>query len=314
MTIRDLRASDSPRLLELLRREFPEEERIIGTRPEGFGDIVRRVFRWDARIVLGVLRLFGRPVYRFFVVEMDGRLIAMTLLTFPARAGYVSMVAVDPAYRRRGFARQLLERSRVATAAHGRPYVALDVLTSNTPARTLYASLGYRRLRTATYLVHERPVLLSARSQPGAVGIRPFEREDAIPLARIVRAEKPPEVEAVLPTSPHDISGSAWAARILRSTSAAWVVDVGTGPVAWVAAIDSPATEAAHLSAPIIGPSVAPEDARVLVETAGAWCAARRAPRVTALVPEENRRGRAALETAGFRDALSLETLYRRSA
>jgi ribosomal protein S18 acetylase RimI-like enzyme len=310
VTFRDLRAADAPRLLQLLKNEFPEEEALLGTRPEGYVEITRRVFRWDTRIVLGFLRLVGRPIFRFFVVEEADQIVATTLLTFGQRAGYVSMVVVDPAHRRRGLARTLLNRALSATRSRGKPYIALDVLAANTPARTLYESLGYRPLRAASYLVNEAPA--SRRLMPPPIpGLRAFRPSDAGPLAAIVRREKPPEVEAVLPTSPGEITGSAWVGKLLRSELAAWVLDDGQGPLAWVGASVSSATEAAHLTQPIVDASVTPERARALVETAVAWCAARRAPRVLAVLPQENLHGRAALKGAGFRDAIPTFTLYR---
>jgi ribosomal protein S18 acetylase RimI-like enzyme len=313
VTLRDLRAADTPRLLEFLKNEFPQEEALLGTRAEGFVEITRRVFRWDTRAFLGLLRVVGRPIFRFFVIEEGGRIVATTLLTFGPRAGYVSMVVVDPAHRRRGLARTLLERARSATRSRGRPYIALDVLAANAPARTLYESLGYRPLRAASYLVHDRPTTLLPA--PNAVpGLRAFRRSDARPLAEIARRQKPSEVEAVLPTAAREIVGSEWVGRILRTEFAAWVLDPGRGPVAWVGASVSTATEAAHLTAPILDDSVAPEGARALVETAGAWCAARGAPRVLSMLPAENLRGRAALEGAGFHDAIPLWTLYRPAA
>ncbi len=313
MTIRDLHRADGPQLVEFLKRDFPEEERILGSRPEGVAEITRRVFRWDARLVLGLLRLFGRPVFRFFVIEENGRIIATTLLAFAGPTAYISTVAVDPAYRRRGLARRLLESSRAAAARRGSTYLALDVLASNAPARALYESIGYRALRSNMQMVCDLPNGVAPAAPPVA-GLRPFDRKDAPALARLSQEGKPTEVEKVLPTSAREIAGSAVVGRMLTTVSAAWVIDSGGGPVAWVAAASSPATEAAHLSNPIIAPSVGPEAARGLVATALTWCAARRAPRVASMVPGENRRGHEALLAAGFRDAFPLFTLYRETA
>jgi ribosomal protein S18 acetylase RimI-like enzyme len=310
MTLRDLRAVDTPRLFEFLKNEFPEEEALLGTRPQGFAEIARRVFRWDTRVFLALLRAVGRPIFRFFVIEEGDRIVATTLVTFGPRAGYVSMVVVDPAHRRRGLARRLLERARSATRARGRPYLALDVLAANAPARTLYESLGYRPLRAASYLVHDHPSSFLPAPN-GVPGLRAFLRGDAPPLAEIARRQKSSEVEAVLPTAARAIAGSAWVGKVLRTEFAAWVLDEGRGPVAWVGASVSNATQAAHLTEPILDASVAPERAQALVGTAGAWCAARRAPRVLSMLPAENLRGRAALESAGFHDAIPLWTLYR---
>ncbi len=311
MKVRELRAADAADLLGFLQRDFPEEEALLGTRPEGFQEVVRRVFRWDVRLVLGLLRLVGRPIFRFFVIEEGGRLAATTLLTYSPRAGYVSMVVVAPEHRRRGFARTLLEEARRAARARGRRYVVLDVLAANTPARTLYERLGYRTLRSTAYFVHDRPSALPPAPGGGVTGQRPFRPRDARELARIDARSRPADVVRVLPTSPRDFTGSAWESGLLASERAAWVIDDGEGPRAWVSATISKATEAGHLSNPIVDGSVTPERVEALVRTAAAWCATRGAPRLLAMVPEENERGRAALTATGFRDVLPVLTLYR---
>ena len=310
MNVRYLRAQDAADLVRFLREYFPEEEAILGTRPDGFQKVVRRIFRWDARLLLGLLRAIGRPVFRFFVVEDQGRVVATTLLTFARAAGYVSMVAVDPAYRRRGLARALLERARVSARQRRKRFVALDVLAANAPARSLYARLGYRPLRTTAYFVRDSADALGPA--PSTVpGLRPFDRRDSPSLVAIAQRGRPSELNAVLPTTEREFSGASWEGQVLASERASWVIDRGSGPVAWVAAAVSEATEAGHLSNPIVDPSVPPEVAEGMVRTAVAWCAARRVPRMVAMATEENPRGREALGAAGFHHAIPVLTLYR---
>ena len=117
--LRELKVGDTPRFLVLLKNNFPEEEALMGTRPEGVTRIVRRVFRWDTRFFLGLLRLLGRSFFRFYVIEADHQVVATTFLSFSEKSGYVSMVVVDPARRRQGLARRLLEQARVATVRRG---------------------------------------------------------------------------------------------------------------------------------------------------------------------------------------------------
>lgn len=313
--LRDLRASDAPHVLRFLHDEFPEEEALLGIRPDGFERIVRRVYRWDTRAVLALLRAVGRPVFRFFVVAEEGRIVATTLLTFPEGAGYVSMVVVDPARRRQGHARRLLEEARRATARRGRPFVVLDVLESNAPARGLYESIGYRTLRSTGYFVRDGPAVAGTPSPPGgSEAIRPFARDDARPLAEIAQRNAPPEVARVLPVRPADLLGSDWVGRVMSTVSAAWVIDRGRGPEAHLSASRSPATEAGHLSAPIVSDTSEAADVAALIRTATDWLAAQGAARSVAMVPEANRRGRAALEAAGFTHAIGILTLYRPSA
>jgi ribosomal protein S18 acetylase RimI-like enzyme len=279
--LREFAPADLAQLLPLLERHFPEEEALLGRRPEAYDRIVRRFYRWDARLVLGVLRWVGRPVYRFFVIEADGRLAATTILTFPPRAGFISTVMVDTPYRRRGFARRLLDAAVAATVRTGRRHVALDVLATNAPAQALYASLGFGRLRTGAFLLRDAP------------------------------APSPAPVAEVLPASAAQFHLGDPVATALESTTAAWVLETARGPAAFVAATVSPSVESAHLTSPVLAPEVEEADARALVATAVRWAHAQGRSRVVTEVPDHNVPGRRALEAEGFHEAFRIDTLSR---
>jgi ribosomal protein S18 acetylase RimI-like enzyme len=306
--IRELRKADAPRMIELLRIGFPETEELLGTDFAEATRVVRRIFRWDTQLVVRLARWFGRPLYRFFVVEEDHQVVATTLLSFPERAGFVSQVVVDPAYRRRGYAVALLERARVATQATGRRFLALDVLAQNTPARALYERLGYRPLRELTCVVYD-PGPEAPGSAPSAV--RPFRARDVPPLLEIARRTVPPAVQEVFPVREGSVRFSGSIDRILASETAAWVVDRGRGAEAYVSATWSAVTAAGNCSAPIIGEGLDAADAEALVRTAVDFCTARGSVRVIARVPTANVRAHAALLGGGFHDAHTEWTLYR---
>jgi ribosomal protein S18 acetylase RimI-like enzyme len=306
--IRDLRKADAPRVLEFLKTQFPEEEALLGTRPEGFAKVIRRVFRWDAQLILRIARWSGRPIFRFFVVEEDGRIVATTLLSFSERSGYVSMVVVDPSYRRRGHAQALLERARVTAQSAARKYIVLDVLSQNAPARALYERIGYRPLRESSFFLREPG---AATPVAPATSVRPFRNQDARALVEIARRSDPPEVQEVLPIREAHLRGSNFVNSILRSETAAWVVDRGRGPEAYLGAVSTAATDAGHCSNPIVGEGMEAADTAALVRTAIEWCSAHGSPRIVAQVPTANVRGRAALLGGGFHDALGIWTLYR---
>ena len=312
MRLREFRRADAARFYALLKTEFPEEEAILGMRPEGFQAVIGRLYRTDVRLLLGILRAVHRSPFHLYVVEEDGAIAATTLLSFTPRAGFVSTVVVAPEFRRRGFARQLLDGARRETARRGRPHVALRVLESNTPARALYDSLGYRPIDRHLFLVLEAPAPAPAAGAPGA--IRPFRRSDAGSLAEIANRASPEEVRNVLPMRPRDLGGDSWADRLFSAETAAWVVDRGAGPEAYVAATSTPTTDAAHLSTPIVGPSVDPSVAAELLRTAVAWLSARRPARVVTTVSEASAVAHRALEEAGFHDAIPHYTLCRSSA
>ncbi|MCI4338932.1 MAG: GNAT family N-acetyltransferase [Thermoplasmata archaeon] len=306
--IRELKKTDATRVFELLKIGFPEEEALIGTNPEGFAKVVRRLFRWDTQFVIRLLRLFGRPIYRFFVVEEDGKVVATTLLSFPERSGYVSTVVVDPAYRRRGLAQALLERARAVTQATGRRYIVLDVLSQNAAARTLYERIGYRPLREGALFVRDANAPLTGGP---STAIRPFRPRDARPLVEVARRSTPPEVLEVLPVAEGALRGSSFVDRVLESASAAWVVDHGQGPEGHLSATATRASNSGHVSSPIIGEGVSAPEAIALVRTAIDWCVAQGAPRIATRLPASNVRGRAALLEGGFHEALTDQTLYR---
>ena len=306
--IRDLKRSDADRVFEFLSKYFPEEEAILGTRPDGFEKVMRRVFRADTRFILGLLRLFGRPVFRFFVVEEGGQVVATTLLSFPERAGFLSMVVVDPAFRRRGFARSLLERSRRTAQALGKRYVALDVLANNTPARTLYEQVGYRPLQENQIMVREANAELTGVRSPA---VRPYRASDARALVDVARRTQSAEAQQVLPIREALFRPGGFANRILESESAAWVIDRGRGAEGYLQASSSHLITAAHFSTPFVAEGVEGPEAASLVRTAIEWCIARHTPRIVSMVPAPNARGRAALLGGGFHDALSTWTLYR---
>ena len=306
--IRELRRADASRVLELLRIGFPESETLLGTDSAASARIVRRILRWDTQFVVRVARWFGRPVYRFFVVEEDDRVVATTLLTFPERSGFVSHVVVDPAYRRRGHARALLERARAVTQATGRRFIALDVLAENAPARALYERLGYRPLREVACVVRDPD---TESPGPASSSVRPYRARDTPALVEIARRTVPPEVQEVFPVRDRSVSVSRSVDRVLGSETAAWVVDRGRGPEAYLSATWTPATAASNCSAPLIGDEAEAADVAALVRTAVEYCGSRGSPRVVARVPTANVRGRAALQGGGFHDAFAEWTLCR---
>jgi ribosomal protein S18 acetylase RimI-like enzyme len=310
--IRDFRPADGPQIVRFLTTEFPAEEAIMGSHPDRFYTIIRRVYRPDTRLLLGFLRLVRRPVFRLLVYDDGGLACATTLLTFPSPSVYLSMVVTDRDHRRRGYARALLERARAIGAKLGRQYLVLDVLSDNTPARALYEGpLGYRPLREASGMVHEQPAGAGPEPSPAPAGVRPYRPADEAPLLAIAQRALPEEVARVLPRRTTGLRGDRFEERLFRAEKASWVLDRGRGPEAALLALKTPEMDAAHLNDPIIAPDADPAAVGAMVRAAVAWCAARGAPRILAQVPVANRSAREALQREGFRDALSFWTLYR---
>lgn len=308
--LREFRASDADALYPLLVRNFPEEDALLGWEPASLHQIVRRFYRWDARLVLGLLRLIRRPVFRFFVIDVEGKPAATTTLVFAAKSGYVGAVMVDAPFRGRGFARRLLEAAMQATRAAGKPFLVLDVLADNAPARALYASLGFERLRSQAYFLREggtSPSLdagAEARSRP----LRPADRK---PLAALASGALPPKVAEVLPVRPRDFHVPPVVVAGLESETEAWVAPAEPPAAAFIRATVSRAMTSANLTAPLVGERVSDDEAFALVQRAVRWVGEHGRSRIVTELPDHNARGRVLLERTGFHAAYQIETLYR---
>ena len=117
----------------------------------------------------GIFRDCLRVGYLCRVVDVDGVLAGYGILSIAAGEAHLLNVCAAPAYRGRGLGRQLVEHLIELADRYKAHTVYLEVRPSNTVARALYASLGFRRIgvRKSYY-----------PAAPGEV------REDALQLAR----------------------------------------------------------------------------------------------------------------------------------
>jgi ribosomal protein S18 acetylase RimI-like enzyme len=310
--LRELRRSDIPQLFLLLERHFPEENALLGFDSKRFEGVVRRLFRPDYRFVMGFLKLVGRPVFRCFVIEIEGHLAAMAILTYNRRAGYVSSVMVDTPYRRKGYAREILTACSNGAQTVGRSFTVLDVLATNTPARALYDREGFRWLRTQMYMTREISPSPTGTAEPTpAPPIRPVRKGDTDALMALATRTLPKEVGDVLPIEKSHFQSSGFVDRSLQSVSEGWVVDRGAGPEAYVRAAVSGLMAAGNLSAPLLAPELPGNEARALIGHALSWLAAHGAVRALTEVPSYASTAQELLAAEGFTKAFEILTLYR---
>jgi ribosomal protein S18 acetylase RimI-like enzyme len=307
--LRSFQARDGPRMAELVGANFPEEGELLRWRPGAFEAIVARVYRPHLRFLLWLFERLRHPIFKVFAIEADGQFVGGAILAYPARAGYISSVVVDGAYRGRGYGTQIVRACETAAARVGRPYVALDVLEVNAPARRLYAKLGYHLLRTQAYYVRDYDAVPGS-PEPVPATVRPFVSRDAAALVPIANAMLPPSVAEVLPAHARQFTSVPLVAEGLRSETEAWVVDRGHGAEGFVRATVSAATESGHLTAPILAPELPDDVAHAAVRTAVDWLRGHQVRRVLCEMPNYNTAGVRALTAEGFREALLLQTLY----
>jgi GNAT superfamily N-acetyltransferase len=282
----------------------------MGLDPEQVRALVARAYRWDARILLRMLRWFGRPLFDFWVHEEEGTVVGTALVTYQSRAGYISTVCVDPRFRRRGLARGLLERSHRGIRRAGREHAVLDVLDDNVPAQTLYRSMGYRPLRSNSVWTVGLEPSRSAPPSPPPAGLREMAKTDLEAIVELANAAQGPTITGVLPMTPDQLQVPPLLAASVRSTTQAWTLVLDGRPAGFLRATVGGMTRAGHLTRPILGRDVPPARAAGMVTTALEWIAMRGGSRVVVEVPEEERPAREAVRAAGFLPSFRLDTLH----
>jgi GNAT superfamily N-acetyltransferase len=125
----DLRAEDYADILSLWQRAG------LAVRPEGRDGPAA----FAQQMHDGLQRVIG--------LRAGADLVAVAVLTHDGRKGWINRLAVDPAYRGRGLARQLLtEAERWFIEDAGLQVWAALIASHNTASRTLFAETGYEEI------------------------------------------------------------------------------------------------------------------------------------------------------------------------
>ncbi|GAA1966163.1 ribosomal protein S18-alanine N-acetyltransferase [Nocardioides panacihumi] len=83
------------------------------------------------------------PTVRLLVAEVDGELVGHAIVSVVFEVAELQRIAIGPAYRRRGHARELLAEVVAAATAEGAERLLLEVRETNEPALAFYASAGF---------------------------------------------------------------------------------------------------------------------------------------------------------------------------
>ncbi|MDB9868953.1 GNAT family N-acetyltransferase [Pseudomonadales bacterium] len=98
-------------------------------------------WRWKPSRVLSMIR---DPDCVALVARDDNNLVAFALMEYREIHGHLNLLATDPAYRRRGHARQLLQWLLASARVAGLGTVGLEVRSDNDGAQAFYQRLGFR--------------------------------------------------------------------------------------------------------------------------------------------------------------------------
>jgi ribosomal protein S18 acetylase RimI-like enzyme len=125
-----------------------------GIRELGLDDLDRLLALWQ-RAGLHSLKPHGRDshealtrqlassVQTFLGMERDDRLVGAVIATHDGRKGWINRLAVDPSYRRRGYAVELIGAAERTLHKQGICVIAALVESSNPASLALFRKLGY---------------------------------------------------------------------------------------------------------------------------------------------------------------------------
>ena len=82
----------------------------------------------------------------YFVAEEDSRAVGYMGMWALSGEGHITNVAIGSEYRRRGFARALIEHFVNIAKKENLEFMTLEVRASNEPAIALYKSFGFREV------------------------------------------------------------------------------------------------------------------------------------------------------------------------
>lgn len=95
---------------------------------------------WTRDMLLSELR---SPIARYFVVEENGVCVGYAGMQIVVGEGYITNIASDPARRRLGIGRALLETLVDYAKKWTLDFLTLEVRRSNLTAQNLYGSFGF---------------------------------------------------------------------------------------------------------------------------------------------------------------------------
>jgi len=88
-------------------------------------------------------RQLSNGTHTMLGLECDGILVGVVLATHDGRKGWINRLAVLPAYRRKGYATQLVAAAEQVLRAKGLHLIAALIEPENTASLAFFQSIGY---------------------------------------------------------------------------------------------------------------------------------------------------------------------------
>jgi ribosomal protein S18 acetylase RimI-like enzyme len=227
--IRDFRKSDLNAFVELFPMCFAKEFEISGFDPDHIAAMVNRAFGGTGRLILGLLRLFGKEPMKFLVAEVGGKVVGTTIISDRGRFGYISSVMVHPDYRRRGIATLLMTDALNYIRRRKKARAVLHVDSTNPSAKSVYVKLGFKTFEHSAYFVRETNSLHVSENASG-VKIREFQKDDLDQVYGLIEASEDPNSLRIVDFTKKDLKVS-FIQRIFRFATQKKLVAVLGGKI-----------------------------------------------------------------------------------
>ena len=88
--------------------------------------------------------LTDNPASRCWVVELDGKIVAMLVSWLLVDEAHIATIATHPNYRQQGFAKKLLTYALQSMKSEGAVTSFLEVREGNLAAQEMYRKFGYK--------------------------------------------------------------------------------------------------------------------------------------------------------------------------
>jgi ribosomal protein S18 acetylase RimI-like enzyme len=131
----------------------------MNIRPFDDADEVAVIGLWEK---CGMLRAWNDPhkdiarkrklQRELFLVGIEGGAVVATIMAgYDGHRGWINYLAVDPAWRRKGFGRALVDQAEHRLRALGCPKINLQVRRENVEAMAFYERIGFREDAVASF-------------------------------------------------------------------------------------------------------------------------------------------------------------------
>jgi ribosomal protein S18 acetylase RimI-like enzyme len=222
--VRDFRKEDFDDIIECSKVSFTEEFEIQGFDPEVWRKIANWRFSVLGKTLFGLSKLLNKEPMKFFVAEVNGKVVGTTMVTKRGNTGYVSTVMVHSDFRRKGIATELMKTAIDYIRKRKLARVILHVISTNNPAKSLYQKLGFKKFDDLLYLTIETDSL-QIPERTGGIQVRAFQKSDLDPVYELIKTVRDPNWLKIHDFSKNDLK-TPWLSRIAPMSTLKKIVAV----------------------------------------------------------------------------------------